>query len=234
MRAKLLSVVGSAVALAVVLSAFFLVRPEVLLRRGEEPLGLGQVAAGQPFAGKPAGEDIPRVAGAEEFMAKYDFQPFTLEPLDAIPTGVYELARWRSATQVVGRRTRNYARVTTSSIWAMTGYNQYYLLQFPDGTYALGLLDQGLARRISRGEAVTLPVCTRAGVETAARPYLADLCARYGADPQNVVYAFDDEWYREHTLSLVLLRLAAAGGAVLVCGLVYGVGGELLKGKKKT
>lgn len=232
MRSKLLSAVGSAAALVIVLSAFFLVRPEALLRRGEAPLSLGDIAAGQPFAGKPAGEDIPRVTGAAGFMEKYDFQPFTLEPTAALPTGVYELARWRSPTQVVGQRTRNYSRATTSAIWAMTGYNQYYLLQFPDGTYALGLLDRALAARIGRGEAVTLPICTRAGVETAARPYLADLCARYGADPENVVYSFDDQWYRDHTLQLVLLRLAAAGGALLVCGLVYGFGGEILKKKK--
>ena len=102
-----------------------------------------------------------------------------MEPVNAVPTGVYELARWRSSTAVVGHRTRNYSQATTSALWAMTGYNEYYIIEFPDGTHALALFDRGLAADLAKVKAVTLPISARAGVNTYAKPYLQDICAEY-------------------------------------------------------
>ena len=192
MRSKILYTAGSIVALLVVLTIFFSIRPEGFLRRGEAAVTQAEVeAAGAAvsFTGKKAGANIPRVTGVEDFMAQYPFEQFTVEPVNAVPTGVYELARWRSSTAVVGHRTRNYSQATTSALWAMTGYNEYYIIEFPDGTHALALFDRGLAADLAKGKAVTLPISARAGVNTYAKPYLQDICAEYGADLENVVYA---------------------------------------------
>ena len=182
MRSKILYTVGSIAALLVVLTIFFSIRPEGFLRRNEAAVTKAEIeAAGAAvtFTGKKAGADIPRVTGAEDFMAQYPFEQFTVEPVNAVPTGVYELARWRSSTAVVGHRTRNYSQATTSALWAMTGYNEYYIIEFPDGTHALALFDRGLAADLAKGKAVTLPISARAGVNTYAKPYLQDICAEY-------------------------------------------------------
>ena len=182
MRSKILYTAGSIVALLAVLTIFFSIRPEGFLHRGEAAVTQADVeAAGAAvtFTGRKAWADIPRVTGAEDFMAQYPFEQFTVEPVNAVPTGVYELARWRSSTAVVGHRTRNYSQATTSALWAMTGYNEYYIIEFPDGTHALALFDRGLAADLAKGKAVTLPISARAGVNTYAKPYLQDICAEY-------------------------------------------------------
>lgn len=185
------------------------------------------------FTGKKAGADIPRVTGVEDFMARYPFEQFTVEPVNAVPTDVYELARWRSSTVVVGHRTRNYSQATTSALWAMTGYNEYYIIEFPDGTHALALFDRGLAADLAKGKAVTLPISARAGVNTYAKPYLQDICAEYGADLENVVYAFDDGWYKEHSGQILLIRLGIVAGIIVVGAVLWAFGDGLLKRKLK-
>ncbi len=227
MRSKILYTAGSIVALLVVLTIFFSIRPEGFLRRGEAAVTQAEVeAAGAAvsFTGKKA--------GAEDFMAQYPFEQFTVEPVNAVPTGVYELARWRSSTAVVGHRTRNYSQATTSALWAMTGYNEYYIIEFPDGTHALALFDRGLAADLAKGKAVTLPISARAGVNTYAKPYLQDICAEYGADLENVVYAFDDDWYKEHSGQILLIRLGVTAGVIVAVAVLWAFVEGLLKRKR--
>ena len=236
MRSKIFCTAGSIAALLVVLTIFFSIRPEGFLRRNEAAVMKAQVeAAGAAvtFTGKKAGADIPRVTGAEDFMAQYPFEQFTVEPVNAVPTGVYELARWRSSTAVVGRRTRNYSQATTNRLWAMTGYNEYYIVEFPDGTHALALFDRGLAANLAKGKTVTLPISARAGVNTYAKPYLQDICAGYGADLENVVYAFDDGWYEEHSGQILLIRLGVTAGIVVAGAVLWALGDVWLKRKNK-
>ena len=241
MHSKILYTAGSIIALLVMLTIFFSIRPEGFLRRNEPPVTQAEVdAAGAAvsFTGQKAGADISRVTGAEDFMAQYPFSHFTVEPVNAIPTGVYELARWQSSTDVVGHRTRSYSQATTSTLWAMTGYNEYYIIEFPDGTHALALFDRGLAADFAKGKSITLPICSRAGVNTYAKPYLQDICNQYGADMGNVVYAFDDGWYKEHSGQILLIRLAVCAGIIVVVAVMWAFGGDLvkhwLKGKTKN
>ena len=166
-------------------------------------------------------------------MAQYPFEQFTVEPVNAIPTGVYELARWRSSTAVVGRRTRNYSQATTNRMWAMTGYNEYTIIEFPDGTHALALFDRGLAADLAKGKAITLPISARTGVNPYAKPYLQDICAEYGADLENVVYAFDDGWYKEHSGRILLIRLGVTAGVIVAGAVLWAFGDGLLKRKKR-
>lgn len=235
MRSKILYTPVSIVALLVVLTIFFSIRPEEFLRRNEAAVTQAEVeAAGAAvsFIGKKAGADIPRVTGAEDFMAQYPFSQFTVKPVNAIPTGVYELARWQSSTAVVGHRTRNYSQATTIALWAMTGYNEYYIIEFPDGTYTLALFDRGLAPDLAKGKAVTLPISARAGVNTYARPYLQNICAEYGADLENVVYAFDDGWYKEHSSQILLIRLGITAGIIIAVAVLWTFADGLLKRRK--
>ncbi len=92
--------------------------------------------------------------------------------MSAAPTGVYELAYWRNSTDMIGHCTRNYSQVTTSALWAMIGHNEYYMIGFPDSTYALALFDRGLTANLAKGKSVTLPICARVGVNIYAKPYL--------------------------------------------------------------
>ena len=235
MRSKILYTAGSIAALLVVLTIFFSIRPEGFLRRGEAALTQAEVEAADAavtFTEKKAGADIPRVTGAEDFMAQYPFSEFTVEPVNAVPTGVYELARWRNNTAVVGHCTHNYSQATTSALWAMTGYNEYYIIEFPDGTHALALFDRGLAADLAKGKAVTLPISTRAGVNTYAKPYLQDICNQYGVDLGNVVYAFDDGWYKEHSGQILLIRLGVTAGVVVAGAVLWAFGDGLLKRKR--
>ena len=232
---KILYTAVSIVALLVVLTIFFSIRPEGFLCRNEAAVTQAEVeAAGAAvsFTGKKAGADIPRVTGAEDFMAQYPFEQFTVEPVNAVPTGVYELARWRSSTAVVDHRIRNYSQATTSALWAMTGYNEYYIIEFPDGTHALALFDRGLAADLAKGKAVTLPISARAGVNTYAKPYLQDICTEYGADLENVVYAFDDGWYKEHSGRILLIRLGVVAGLIVAGAVLWALGDSLLKRRK--
>lgn len=232
MHPKFLATIGSIIALLAILMIFFSIRPEGFLRRDEAAVTQTEVeAAGATasFAGKKAGADIPRIAGAEDFMAQYPFSQFTVEPVAATPTGVYELARWESGRAVVNHRTRIYPQATTNSLWAMTMYNQYYMIEFPDGTHALALFDRGLAADIARGESVTLPISVRSGVNTYAKPYLADICAEYGADTDNVVYSFDDEWYKEHKGQILLIRLGVVFGIIVAAAVLWAFLGDHVK-----
>lgn len=118
MRLKILYTAGSIVALLVVLTIFFSIRPEGFLRRGETAVPQAEVkAAGAAFT------FIGKKAGAEDFMTQYPSSQFTAEPVNAVPTGVYELARWRSSTSMVDHRIRNYSQAATSALWAITGCN---------------------------------------------------------------------------------------------------------------
>jgi len=224
MYVKVLFTVGSIIGLLFLLVVFFQIHPESFLRLDEVAVTQREIEiAGTTasFTGKKAAADIPRVAGAEDFMAQYPFSQFTVEPVAATPTGVYELARWENGRAVVNHRTRIYPQVTTNALWAMTMYNQYYMIEFPDGTHALALFDKGLAADIAHGKPVTLPISVRSGVNTYAKPYLAEICAEYGADTDNVVYSFDDEWYKEHKGQILLIRIGVTVGIIIVAAVLW-------------
>lgn len=232
MSKKIIEIIGAGLALLLLLATFFCIHPESFLRHDEASVTRTEIevaSAIASFTGKKAGADIPRVSGAEDFMAQYPFSQFTVEPVVAIPTGVYELARWESGRAVVNHRTRIYPQATTNALWAMTMYNQYYMIEFPDGTHALALFDRGLAADIARGEQVTLPISVRSGVNTYAKPYLADICAEYGADTDNVVYSFDDEWYKEHKGQILLIRLGVIAVIIVAAAVLWAFLGDYVK-----
>ena len=84
--------------------------------------------------------------------------------------------------------------VVRSPLGAREGYNQYYLLEMPDGTYILAQISQSTAAAIEKGEHVTLPVGRKVGMTNTARSYLSGICKEYGASMDGVLYTFDDGW----------------------------------------
>ena len=60
----------------------------------------------------------------------------------------------------------------------------------------------------------------------------ADICAEYGADLENVVYAFDDGWYEEHSGQILLIRLGVVAGLIVAGAVLWALGDSLLKRRK--
>ncbi len=66
-------------------------------------------------------------------------------------------------------------------------------------------------------------------MNTYAKPYLQDICAEYEADLENVVYAFDDGWYKEHSGQILLIRLGVTAGIIVAVAVLWAFGDSLLK-----
>ena len=69
-------------------------------------------------------------------------------------------------------------------------------------------------------------------MNTYAKPYLQDICAEYGADLENVVYAFDDDWYKEHSGQILLIRLGVTAGVIVAVAVLWALGDSLLRRRK--
>ena len=65
----------------------------------------------------------------------------------------------------------------------------------------------------------------------AFKPYLQNICAEYGLDLENVVYALDDGWYKEHSGQILLIRLGVTAGIIVAVAVLWAFGDELLKRK---
>ena len=71
-------------------------------------------------------------------------------------------------------------------------------------------------------------------MNTYAKPYLQNICTEYGADLENVVYAFDDGWYREHGGQILLIRLGVVIGLIVAGAVLWAFGDSLFKRRKST
>ena len=69
-------------------------------------------------------------------------------------------------------------------------------------------------------------------MNTYAKPYLQDICAEYGTDLENVVYAFDDGWYKEHSRQILLKRLGVTAGIIVAGAVLWAFGDSLLRRRK--
>lgn len=224
MYSKFLYGAVAVVAVLALALLFFQIHPERWLRGGEAAVTMTDIeAAGTTvsFAGKKAGDDIPRLSGAEDMLSLYPWEHFTVAPKDAIPTGVYELARWESNSAVVMHRRRTFPYATTGFLLGHTNYNEFYVIEFPDGTYSLALFDAKIASRIANGEEVTLPVCVRSSANTEAFQYLRDISSSYGVSPNNIIYAFDDEWFIKNELLILVIKIAVILGIIVIFSLLW-------------
>lgn len=208
-----------AVLLALAAAAFAVSRfhPDGLLRGGQEPMGQSDVEAGKAVTGHPAGTDIPRIASAEEFARLSVGDYVTLQPVSAVPAGVWHLKSWVSPDtrrRYKGRASgapKKKPELVESGFALPLDYDPYYLLELRDGSYILAEIPEPDADAIRRGREVTLPIGEKRTVRGTEK--LRAVCEVYGADPGSVFFAFDEAWYQSHSLPLLLMQI---GVGVLV------------------
>ncbi len=216
---------------------------EALFKQDETPVTINDIEEGgaEDFTGSAAGEDIPRLTGAADFLEiSYNMDYVTAEPVGIVPTGVYSLKPWvsRYNTHTYKGRTSTGSRkadVITSNMDIFGNYNQYYILELPDRTFILAQISDKEADAIANGSSVTLNIGQKVGMTDIARSRLAAVCGEYGVNMDGVFYNFDNKWQKEHHLTLLLLRF---GVAAMFCFLLAAVmtlsGNKIFRVKKLT
>lgn len=182
------------------------------------------------FTGYPAGEDIASLKSAADFTqinGERDYR--TAEPIGIISTDVYSLKPWvkHYRTKTYKRRTTTGSRkaeVIRSAFTMGIDYNRYYLLELSDHSYILAQLSEIEASAISNGDSIKLPIGQKVGLSEQARSYLAPICKQYGVEMNGVFYTFDNQWQKEHHLSVLVVRLVVS----VVVWLVLSIGMVLL------
>lgn len=241
-KETMITMISVLLALVCSLQFFLNWNPETLLQREETPVTMNDIARGgtADFTGSVAGEDIPRLTGAEDFAEILSGNYVTAEPVGIVPTGVYSLKAWESHfnTHIRNGRTSTRSRranVRKSGFAIQENYNQYSLLELPDHSYILAQIPQAAAAGLANGERVTLPIGQKVGMLDDARNYLSSICGEYGMDMDGVLYTFDNEWHEERRFTLFLLRFGTAAvlWLVLSVGLML-TGGKILGIKKHS
>lgn len=231
-KTNMIATVSVLIALIGAALLFFNWNPEALFKLNEPMVSMSDIEQNitTDFTGSPAGPDIPRLTGAEDFSEIIYLADYvTAEPVGIVQTGISSLSPWEDhyyTQRVKGRATGRQIRLPeiTSSGWDFPGsYQPYYLLELPDHTYIVAQIPQETAKAIEKGKSVTLPIGQKVSMTSAARNELSSICAEYGADMDGVFYAFNDKWQEEHQFILMLLRFGAAAllWFVLVAGLIW-------------
>lgn len=216
------------------IAAFFLftkINPEGWLKKESKTVSLTDIPAGDngAYTGKVAGEDVPRLTGSEEFEEMTGSQYITVTPQKVIKTGVYGLKPWLDPYQITKGRNnsgrlyttgRKAAEVTDSAIMAASHYIEYNLIQLPDDSYILAQFSDTYRKAIEKGETVTLPLGIRKTTGKETRSYLNEICSQYGANPDYVLYAIDNEWNEEHEFTLFMIRVGISAVVFLVLAVV--------------
>lgn len=228
----MIATVSVLIALVCATLFFFNWNPEVLFKLNEPMVSMSDIEQNitTDFIGSPAGSDIPRLNGAEDFSEIIYLADYvTAEPVGIVQTGISSLSPWEDhyyTQRVKGRTTGRQIRLPeiTSSGWDLPGsYLPYYLLELPDYTYIVAQIPQETAKAIEKGKSVTLPIGQKVSMTSAAQNELSAICEEYGADMDGMFYAFNDKWQEEHQFILLLLRFGAAAllWFVLLAGLIW-------------
>ena len=241
-KTNMIATVSVLIALVCATLFFFNWNPEVLFKLNEPMVSMSDIEQNitTDFIGSPAGSDIPRLNGAEDFSEIIYLADYvTAEPVGIVQTGISSLSPWEDhyyTQRVKGRTTGRQIRLPeiTSSGWDLPGsYLPYYLLELPDHTSIVAQIPQETAKAIETGESVTLPIGQKIGMTDTARNHLSAICEEYEADMDGVFYAFDSEWQEEHHSTLLLVRFGVAAllWFVLAVGLTL-AGWKLFKSKE--
>lgn len=231
-KTNMIATVSVLIALVCATLFFFNWNPEVLFKLNEPMVSMSDIEQNitTDFIGSPAGSDIPRLNGAEDFSEIIYLADYvTAEPVGIVQTGISSLSPWEDhyyTQRVKGRTTGRQIRLPeiTSSGWDLPGsYLPYYLLELLDYTYIVAQIPQETAKAIEKGKSVTLPIGQKVSMTSAAQNELSAICEEYGADMDGMFYAFNDKWQEEHQFILLLLRFGAAAllWFVLLAGLIW-------------
>ena len=164
---------------------------EPLLKGKEQPITQSDIEQNliTDFNGFPAGEDIPRLTGAEDFSEIIYLSDYvTAEPVGIVETGISSLKPWedhyytqRVKGRVTGRRIRR--PEITSSVLGFAGQLSAILPVGASRPYLYrGQIPQETAKAIERGKSVTLPIGQKVSMTNAAQNELSTICEEYGAD----------------------------------------------------
>ena len=192
------------------------------------------------FTGYPAGDDIAELKGAVDFAQMNGERDYrTAEPIGIVSTDVYSLKPW-----VKHYRTKTYkGRTTTgnrkaeaiqSALDMGIDYNRYYLLELSDHSYILAQMSDIEASAIRNKDSIRLPIGQKVGLSKQARSYLAPICKQYGVEMNGVFYTFDNQWQKEHHLSVLVVRLASSAVVWLVLSIGMVLLGNAIFSKKKA
>lgn len=240
MKEKVITVVAVMLGL---LAAFFVYQnfyPEDFMKKDETVITMSDIEKNKSvsYTGHPAGEDIPRISGKDEFEEILDIDDVTVEPKGIVSTGISKLKAWESPyykkAGTGGSRAGARRREVITGWDLLDQYNEYYLLECPDGTYILAQMSKRIAKAIEKGEQLTLPISKKAGISKEVQGYLSEFSDEYDMTMKGVLYTFDDEWYQEHSTAITLIRLGVAFVIWIVTGVLLLLLGEKCLIKKKA
>ncbi len=192
------------------------------------------------FIGKPAADDIPRIETAADLWnaeKSVDYF-FTAEPIGVVPTGVYGLNHWTNPYHRVRvgrnqfRNGKPKQRVVVNPLLPGNDYNQYYLLQLADGSHILAQLPREAVSAIKQGKNAVLPIGRSMVITDGSQTYLEEICKEYDANPDYMLYLFDDQWYQDNEFLLSFLRIAIAFALFLGLSLIFVIAVEKLTAPK--
>lgn len=184
-----------------------------------------EITSQECYTGKTAGSDIPRLTGSEELEQLVGTSYVTAQTSEVISTGIYGIKPWVDPYEITKVRSSNGRMVssgrrapeaTDNVIQAVEYYQEYYLIQLPDGTYILAQFSDTYRERIENGENVTLPIGIRKTNTEAAKKYLKDICDKYKADNTYTLYMIDDEWQEDHEFTFMVMKFGIAAVVFLV------------------
>lgn len=213
------NVVVIIVVLISLVPAFFLylhLHPEDYMKREEAPVSMKEIKKDRldSSVGYPAGDDIVRLSGKADFEEMNSIDRFTIEPKSVIKTDVGSRKKWQSAYYSVRsgkRRTRKKAKPQVlQGLDVMDYYNEYYLMECPDGTYILAQLPHKYVSKIQKGEKVILPICMKDSITKNAQDKLSTIGKQYDVAMQGVLYCFDDNWMKEQNFKVMAIRIGAS------------------------
>ena len=227
MKSKLRTMIVAVVSLVAGLFVCVNLHPENWMKKGEATVPLSQMQKedGNIYTGRLPDRDVPRLSGKEEFEELFQIDEVTVEPIGIVPTGISSLNGW--ADPYRGRAgTRNYKRKreVQKNFWyifdILDDYSQYYLIQCPDKSYILAQMPEQYVKALKKGEKTVLPIGHKASLRPQAKSYLTEICQKYDASLDGVLYTFDDAWYQEHSFMILLIRLGAGAAAFFVTGVI--------------
>lgn len=194
--------------------------PEVFMKKDETIIGQKEIYAdfSKSYTGKIPGEDIPKVASAQEFDSSMETY-ITANAKGIVKTGIYGLKPWVDPYSITkmgissGRRQSSGRRadeVTNFPAQNIEYYREYYLVQLEDDSYILAQFNSSYKKTLEKGDTVLLPIGKKKTNSNETRSQLEEICSRYGADTTYTFYAVDDGWDEEHLFTQSMIRVGAA------------------------
>lgn len=223
-RKKIIPALACIIGLVAAFITYHNFHPEDFMKTDEKEITLSDIEKSKAvsYVGHPAGKDIPRLQGKEEFEKIASVEDVTIETKKIIATGVGSRKAWESAFTSKGSKRGGGRRKADEQkgFDILDYYNEYYLIECPDETYILAQMPEKFVKKIQKGEKVTLPICRKNGLSQKARTYLTEICEKYDASMNGVLYAFDDEWYEEHSLTISIFRIGVSAVIFFVLSVV--------------